>query len=183
MPSEFGRVQLSQYVDMRDGTRIAVEIWLPEALPEGARIPALAWFTRYWRTRVNDEAMPEPATKSFAQCVNEAGYALVAVDVRGSGASFGCRKVEYPEAEVEDSGEVVQWLARQPWSNGRVAAEGISYLGNTAELAAVYAPQALKAAVPRFTDFDYYSQILYPRRPAEYPVPERLGAFRAGPRS
>jgi putative CocE/NonD family hydrolase len=70
--------------------------------------------------------------------------------------------VDYPDEEVRDSGEIIAWLSAQSWSNGRVATDGISYTGNTAELAAVPNHPALKAATPRFTDFDNYTQIHFP---------------------
>ena len=152
----------SAYVTMRDGTRIAVEIWLPDGSSNRNRVPTVVWFTRYWRARIDRTPVQRPVRKPLYRKLNEAGYAFATVDVRGSGASFGHRVVEYPDDEILDSGEVIQWLSEQPWSNGRVATDGISYIGNTAELAATTGVPALKAAVPRFTDFDFYSQILFP---------------------
>ncbi len=152
----------SAYVAMRDGTRIAVEIWLPQGSSNQNRVPTIVWFTRYWRARIEKTPTDRPARTPLHQMLNRAGYAFAVVDARGSGASFGHRVVEYPDDEILDSGEVIQWLSEQPWSNGRVATDGISYVGNTAELAATTGVSALKAAVPRFTDFDFYSQILFP---------------------
>ena len=154
--------QRSQYVTMRDATRIAVEVWLPQDASAQNPVPTIVWFTRYWRARIEMPSAEPPARTPLYQKLNQAGYAFATVDARGSGASFGQRVVEYPDDEVLDSGEVIQWLAEQPWSNGRVATDGISYVGNTAELAATTGASALKAAVPRFTDFDFYSQILFP---------------------
>ena len=147
---------------MRDATRIAVEVWLPQGASAQNPVPTIVWFTRYWRARIEKPSAEPPARTPLYQKLNQAGYAFATVDARGSGASFGQRVVEYPDDEILDSGEVIQWLAEQPWSNGRVATDGISYVGNTAELAATTGAPALKAAVPRFTDFDFYSQILFP---------------------
>jgi len=47
-----------------------------------------------------------------------AGIALVLVDARGSGASFGTRTTGLDEREIADYGEVIDWIAAQPWSNG-----------------------------------------------------------------
>ena len=80
-----------------------------------------------------------------AERFNGAGYALVLVDARGSGASFGMRRFELAEDEVRDYGEVVDWIIEQPWSNGRVGAYGVSYAGNTAEMLAVNMHPAVKA--------------------------------------
>jgi uncharacterized protein len=62
--------------------------------------------------------------------------------------------VEYSPAEVADLGEVAAWAARQPWANGRVATFGVSYDGNTAELAAVPNQPAIRAVMPLYDDFD-----------------------------
>ncbi|MDX2238696.1 MAG: CocE/NonD family hydrolase [Hyphomonadaceae bacterium] len=149
----------SAYVAMRDGVRLAVEIWLPPGTVETAeRVTTLCWFTRYWRAMLRDG--PEP--RAYGEAVAQAGFAFVHVDARGSGASFGVRLVEYSDDEVADMGEIIDWIAAQPWSDGRVATGGVSYVGNTAELAASLGRPALCAAVPQFTDYDFFDQILFP---------------------
>ena len=85
---------------------------------------------------------------------NRRGFAVVLVDARGSGASGGRPTLEYSPAELADIGEVAAWAAQQPWSNGRVGTLGISYEGNTAELAAVPNQPAIRAALPLFDTFD-----------------------------
>ena len=154
-------LQRSCYVTMRDGVRIAVELWLPDEVLHGKTVGTIVWLTRYWRASIATE-VPSPPRTTLGERINAAGYAFAHVDARGSGASFGSRLVEYPEEEVWDSGEIIDWLSKQAWSNGRIATDGISYTGNTAELAAVSNPSALKAATPRFTDFDNYAQIHFP---------------------
>jgi len=90
------------------------------------------------------------------------GYAYVIVDVRGSGASFGTRRAELGPREVRDGSEVVDWIVRQPWSDGRVGATGVSYVGTTAELLLVNQHPAVKAIVPQFSLFDAYPDIVFP---------------------
>ena len=83
------------HVTMRDGVRIAIDVWLPETLEEGARIPTLMQATRYWRAY--DVVSGNPEEDKFyvtAKRINAAGYAVVLVDARGSGASFGWRPYE-----------------------------------------------------------------------------------------
>ena len=153
---------VSRHLAMRDGTQLAVDIWLPGELQVGEQLPAIMEATRYWRApamgplyrllvSLGQKQVPKLAA---ADAWNGAGYALVLVDTRGSGASFGQRPVEWSDAEVADLGEVIGWLASQPWSNGRVGAQGISYSGNTAELSIVSHPPALKAVAPLYSDFD-----------------------------
>jgi putative CocE/NonD family hydrolase len=86
----------------------------------------------------------------------------VAIDVRGSGASFGHRQQEWSPDEVRDGAEVVDWIIRQPWSNGRVGATGISYEGISSELLLVNQHPAVKAVAPRFSAFDLYGDLVMP---------------------
>lgn len=148
----------SHYLAMRDGTRIAVDIWLPQQQSDTIRVPAIIQFTRYWRASLSNPKRVTPEVSYFTS----AGYAVVVADVRGTGASFGTRDTEFSDKEVADYGQIIDWLAVQPWSNGRVATLGTSYLGNAAELAAIPARPALRALVPRFTDFSEYRNAIRP---------------------
>ncbi|WP_419163664.1 CocE/NonD family hydrolase [Candidatus Palauibacter sp.] len=151
------------HVPMRDGVRIAVDVWLPDGIQPGDRLPTMMRATRYWRAR-DEVGVPLEETSNFAEAErwNRAGYALVLVDGRGSGASFGIRRFELAEDEVRDYGEVADWIAEQPWSNGRVGAYGVSYAGNTAEMLAVNGSPAVKAIAPLFNDFDNFGHLIFP---------------------
>lgn len=151
------------HVAMRDGVRIAVDVWLPEDLSPGTRIPTVLRATRYWRAQDRVDAVLEDVSNfGEAEDFNGAGYALVLVDARGSGASFGIRRFELAEDEVLDYGEIVDWIIDQPWSNGRVGAYGVSYAGNTAEMLAVNMHPAVKAIAPLFNDFDNFGHLIFP---------------------
>jgi putative CocE/NonD family hydrolase len=163
---------VSQYVEMRDGVRLAVDVWLPENHHPGERLPTAMRSTRYWRaqdvgplTRAQirfTSTTPSDMMDADVQAFNEAGYAVVLVDVRGTGASFSDRQVEFGREEAEDLGEVAGWIANQTWSNGNVGTWGVSYEGNTAAMAAAPANPAIKAIAPQYADFDAWSQLLYP---------------------
>lgn len=151
------------YVEMRDGVRIAIDIWLPESLAAGERIPTLVQATRYWRAMQNTGGRIEDDIRyELANRINGAGYAFVFVDARGSGASFGWRAYERSVEEATDYGEVVDWIIEQPWSSGLVGAFGISYAGNTAELLAINQHPAVKAVAPLFNDFDNFGHLAFP---------------------
>ncbi|MDH3732810.1 MAG: CocE/NonD family hydrolase [Gemmatimonadota bacterium] len=146
----------AHYVETRDGTRIAVDINLPVGR-EGSRYPALFELTRYGRSHehpTTGEKIPSlgPLDRFFL----DNGYAVVKVDARGSGASFGSRSVEYGPDEVRDAYDVVEWAVGQPWSDGNVGAYGTSYSGTTAELLAAVGHPAVKAVIPGWSDFDTY---------------------------
>src|SRR5262249_27411407 len=84
----------------------------------------------------------------------EAGYAVLKVDERGSGASFGTRTSEYGRQEVRDGYDVVEWVAHQPWCDGKVGAYGTSYSGTTAGLLTGAGQPGLRAVVVGWPDLD-----------------------------
>jgi putative CocE/NonD family hydrolase len=148
---------------MRDGVKIAIDIWLPADLDSTETIPTLLQATRYWRARQNVSGNFADDNRFVdAENVNHAGYALVLVDARGSGASFGTRPYEMSVAEANDYAEIVDWIIAQPWSNQRVGAYGVSYAGNTAEMLALNRHPAVKAIAPLFNDFDNFGHLIFP---------------------
>lgn len=141
----------SRYLEMRDGVQIAVDVMLPDAALRGQRLPTILDATRYGRRSHVESAMP------FLQ----RGFAVVIADARGTGASFGTWAVLSP-TEIADYGQVVDWIATQPWSNGRVGTYGISYDAGTAELTAATHPTALRAVAPTYFTDDLYDDVVYP---------------------
>lgn len=118
---EFERVTVrSLYVPMRDGVPIALDLVLPENLPEVRKIPAILIMTRYWRSQEGDG--PSDLQEYFAR----RGYAVVTGDSRGTGASFGVWPYHRSPDEVRDFGEIADWIVSQPWSNGAVGGFGTS---------------------------------------------------------
>ena len=162
--NEIGYDRTSAYVEVkRDGVRLAVDVYLPQGREAGVRLPALLELTRYWRGAehaATGEAAP--LTNGLDRFFLSHGYALVKVDVRGSGASFGTRPAEYGPEEVRDGYDVVDWVVRQSWSNGRVGAYGTSYTGTTAELLAASGHPAVKAVIPGWSDYDVYASPVRP---------------------
>jgi putative CocE/NonD family hydrolase len=163
-PERYAGVELSsRYLEMRDGTRIAVDVLLPAGLEESERLPSLLHQTRYWRSMVFRWPLSAFAERpNPAQYFVRRGYAFVSADVRGSGASFGTRSHPWSEAEVRDAAEIVDWIVAQPWSNGRVGAEGGSYNGTAAELLVTNGHPAVRAAAPRYSLFDAYADMAFP---------------------
>jgi len=153
----------SLYLTMRDGVKIAVDVALPEKLPATVRIPALLLQTRYWRS----ENMRFPFKRfqrvaEFLRVFTGYGYAVVLVDVRGTGASFGVWPYPWSKEEVRDGSEIVDWVVTQQWSNGKVGTLGVSYSGAAAEFLSVSNNPAVKAIAPRFSEFDVYTDIAFP---------------------
>ncbi|MGR3378924.1 CocE/NonD family hydrolase [Salipiger abyssi] len=155
----------SSYVTMRDGCRIAVDVWLPNGAPEGARFPALLLFTPYFRRfklRPGSDAVASPNTGKFSDYFVPRGYAVVVIDVRGSGASFGTRDGFRSPAERLDSAEIADWVIAQRWSNGVLGATGISYLGAASDFLASTGHPAVKAIAPLFSVWDTYADNYFP---------------------
>ena len=161
-----GIITRSLYVPARDGVRLAADIHLPAGAADTPR-PAVVLFTPYYRRfRLNDgtpagvEASPSYA--AYRDFFVPYGYAVVIVDVRGTGASFGAREGFRSPAERLDYHDVVDWIARQPWSDGRVGITGISYVGAAADFAASTGHPAIKAAMPTFSVWDTWGDMFYP---------------------
>ncbi|MEO8450169.1 MAG: CocE/NonD family hydrolase [Gemmatimonadota bacterium] len=143
-------------IPMPDGVRIALDIALPTPLGAGARVPAVLQITRYRRGFEGEG--PNDLERMFAG----RGYAAVWMDARGTGASTGKWIRSRSAAETGDYAEVARWIARQEWSDGRVAGWGLSYGANTADYLAASGEPAVKAIVPLFPDFDHYADLLFP---------------------
>lgn len=156
------------YVTMSDGTRIAADVALPANLKPDEKIPALIVGTPYWRAvglTFLGKAVAELGLLQFGTpdipMLNRRGYAVLGVDTRGTGASFGHQSILLDQREIDDFGEIVDWITRRPWSNGRVGAYGFSYRGMLAvKLASLGRPQ-LKAIAPSFDPTDLYL-VTYP---------------------
>ena len=161
----------AQYVVMRDGVKIAVDVWLPSDYEPGQSLPSIMYMTRYWRASqlgilrhvaVGLGLTEDPNLILPVRMFNEKGYAFVKIDARGSGASFGGRQTELRPDEVADYGEIADWIVRQTWSNGRIGALGVSYLGNTAELLTTTQRDAVRVVAPMYSDFDPVYQLIQP---------------------
>lgn len=161
-PADRTRRFQSRYVEMRDGVRIAVDLWLPSQAAN-APVPTVIRATRYHRAMNTGSADPDNnSNRPEADRWAERGYGLVVVDARGSGASFGTRETELSPTEIDDYDEILTWIGTQAWSNGRVGSYGVSYDGTTAELMARTGNPYLTAIAPQFSDFDVYRQLVYP---------------------
>jgi uncharacterized protein len=138
-------------IPLKDGTRLAARIWLPEDA-EADPVPALLEYLPYRKRDGTHErdALTHPYLAGH-------GYAAVRVDIRGSGESEGVLLDEYSQAELADALEVIAWLASQPWCSGAVGMFGISWGGFNALQVAALQPPALKAIVTICSTDDRYA--------------------------
>ena len=159
----------SEYLEMRDGIKLAADICLPKKLEKDKKIPTVLFLTRYVRSfetkfpfSLLSKTLFGQITKKEIDFFTSYGYAVVIIDVRGTGASYGTRHMEFSPEEVEDGREIVDWIISQPWSNQKVGSTGISYLGTTAEMLLVNQHPNVKACIPRSSIFDLYNDIAFP---------------------
>jgi len=161
----------SVYVTMPDGVRIAVDTYLPQAITGGVaapeKVPTIVVFTCYTkRFALKPDAKPGtedcPRLSRYRDAFVPRGYAVVTVDVRGSGASFGSRDGFRSPREREDSKIISDWIVSQGWSDGNIGAVGISYGGAASDFIASTGHPAVKAIAPLFAVWDTYSDHYYP---------------------
>lgn len=139
--------QLGLTVPMRDGTRLAADLFLPH---ERER-----WPTILIRTPYNRKSRTAASYRYFA----EHGYAVMIQDVRGRYASQGI--FGGTEQEGPDGNDTINWIAAQPWSNGRVGMAGSSYLGMAQWWAAVQGNPHLLTISPMCAGDDEYEDRFY----------------------
>src|SRR5437773_7237314 len=110
------------WIPLSDGVRLAARLWLPEDA-EAKPVPAILEYLPYRKrdgTTVRD-ALTHPYFAGH-------GYAAIRVDMRGNGDSEGLLFDEYTKQEQDDAIEVIEWIARQPWSTGKDGMMGISWV-------------------------------------------------------
>ena len=135
-------------IPMRDGVRLVANLWIPAGT---GRFPAILLRTPYDKT----------AQFGRYRLVNylKAGYAVVVQDTRGRGDSEGGFDFYFPEGR--DGFDTIEWIAAQPWSNGRVGTDGGSYLGTVQWLAARERPPHLACMIPTASSGRLFDEIPY----------------------
>jgi putative CocE/NonD family hydrolase len=152
---EFQDIQASSlYVPMRDNVRIAIDVLLPKGLRPDQKVPALFKISRFGRAAVDGSISDED--RFWVQH----GFARVLIDERGTGASFGTS--HYGSESIPDLYDIVDWVVKQQWSNGRVGAIGVSFEGTASELLAATGHPAVRAVAPWFSDYNYYTDLVRP---------------------
>ncbi|HWA45189.1 MAG TPA: CocE/NonD family hydrolase, partial [Hypericibacter adhaerens] len=143
------------WIEMSDGCRLAARIWLPEGA-ETQKVPAILEYLPY-RKRDGTAVRDQLTHPYFAAH----GYACLRVDMRGNGESDGLMWDEYLKQEQDDAIEILDWIARQPWSNGKAGMIGISWGGFNGLQVAARRPAPLKAVVSICSTADRYADDIH----------------------
>ena len=155
----------SQYVQVSDGTKLAMDLYRPKDKATGkvidTRLPVLWMHTPYNRRYSNDKVLTGEGYPGTAAKLVKYGYVVAIVDFRGLYASYGhnvaFNRGEWLTAARRDAYDITEWLAKQPWSNGNIGMWGCSATGGSQLQAATTAPPHLKAIFPMSCEFDAYS--------------------------
>jgi uncharacterized protein len=139
--------ELGVRIRMRDGVHLAANIFRHA---EPARLPTILVRTPY-----NKGADLTPYFKGLV----DRGYALAIEDVRGRYESEG--SFEPLTQEPQDGDDTLNWIAAQPWSDGKIAMMGGSYLGIVQWKAALTGNPHLKAIFPVVSGDDDYRDRFY----------------------
>jgi putative CocE/NonD family hydrolase len=140
-------------IPLRDGVRLQATVYTPKG--QSAPAPCIFTLTPYIAQSYHDRGIYFAAH----------GYPFLTVDVRGRGNSEGEFRPLIQEAK--DGYDVVEWLAKQPFCNGKVTMWGGSYAGYDQWVTAKEFPPHLATIIPvaapyAAVDFPGRSNIFYP---------------------
>ena len=150
-PPAYGIRLQEAWITLPDGVRLSADLYMPDGGAADAKFPVLLEYLPY--RKHEGRSRDYPMYSYFVQ----RGYVVAAVDIRGTGNSEG-RLIphEYSEIEQQDGEVVIDWLAKQSWSNGNVGMFGISWGGFNSIQMALRNPPALKAIIAVDATEDLY---------------------------
>lgn len=133
---------------MRDGVRLSVDTFQPKA---DGRFPAILIITPYGNN---------PGFQKRGSWFAQRGYVVAIADSRGRFDSEGTWDPFDPKHKT-DGYDLVEWLAAQPWCDGKIGMMGLSYMGWTQWWTATQAPPSLRAIVPEVAPPDAFYNTPY----------------------
>jgi putative CocE/NonD family hydrolase len=147
-------VEQTGYITMSDGVKLRYAVELPAST---GRFPVALKYDGYCE---GTDPMGCNGTSDSSALLN-AGFAILGVNLRGTGCSQGQFDFRSPQ-ESQDGAAVVQWAADQPWSTGHVGMFGDSFPGLTQPGVAALRPAGLDAIAPFQLVDDVYRDVGYP---------------------
>lgn len=133
-------------IRMRDGVTLYADVYRPS---RAGRFPTVVVRTPYGVQREN------VGVHDNLISLAKMGYAVVNTDCRGRYESEG--SWDPFRSEGKDGYDVIEWAAKQPWSNGKVASQGGSYLGHVQWAAGSEKPPSLVAMFPAVASTNLYA--------------------------
>jgi putative CocE/NonD family hydrolase len=163
----------TDFVVMSDGIEIAINVRMPIGYKEGQKVPTIFEMSGYDGASNNDktylgylyeEGVPDVGLAEGSRQLTKwfyAHYATVHASVRGTGCSGGEFDL-FSYRSALDGREVIEWIAKQPWSNRKVGIMGHSYSGITGMMVATTQPPHLTAVTVSGLIDDLYRAITVP---------------------
>lgn len=127
----------SVMIPVRDGVLLATDLYFPSEKLTTYPVVLI-------RTPYNKQLL-----KEYGEYYSNKGYVTAIQDVRGKYASEGAW-IPY-KSEGQDGYDVIEWLANQDWSNGKIGMVGGSYSGSVQLAAAIEKPPHLVTIIPNIT--------------------------------
>lgn len=149
----FDAIQSEVFIPARDGTLLNCTLSLPGhggAVAPGRHPGLITNYTPYG-------GLPATPATFWA----EHGYAAMVCDVRGTGQSGGVYSSILAPIEAQDNYDLIEWMASQPWSDGRIGQTGVSYGGMTSFRVAALQPPHLRAIAPEYSQDNLYLNDVY----------------------
>ncbi len=141
-------------VPMRDGVLLATDIYAPDdTLPH----PVLLYRTPYNKDR-------DKFDKNLLNFWVGKGYVFVDQDTRGRFASQGVDSTFLTDGwgPLQDGYDTIDWIVKQPWSNGKVGMLGASAIGITTYWGVASLHPAVKCAIAIVAPSDFYHEVVFP---------------------
>lgn len=171
----------SEYVTARDGTLLALDIIRPTLGGQVVDEPLpVVWMHMTYNRRQFEDGPTAQTYPGAGLSLVKFGYVVAIADMRGSYASHGWavtprRAMWQPEA-FWDAWDITEWLAAQPWSDGKIGMWGCSATGHSQWQAAASAPPHLRCIMPLSAPSEYYDingvAATQPMEPPEWPAPQ-----------
>ncbi len=145
------RVIDNDWIELPDGVRLAIRLWLPE---DAETRPVSAILDSVPYRKSDGTAIGDAAWGTYFAA---RGFAFARIDLRGSGDSAGIMEDEYTEQEQRDVERVIAWLSERPWCSGAVGMMGVSWGGFAALQMAARQPEQLRGVIPIHGSDDRYA--------------------------
>jgi predicted acyl esterase len=144
------------FLPLSDGTQLNYVLTLPDG---PGPFPVALTYGPYQEGYVTTSNLPQIDIRAWTA----AGYAHLSINFRGTGCSGGVFHPFDASQWGADGAEIVDWAARQSWSNGRVGMYGLSFPGTSQLVTAAFSHSGhLKAIAPWASFPDFYRDLAYP---------------------
>ncbi len=159
---------------MKDGTQISADIFRPESNEKFPGILGIHPYPQQPQTApikpnsFSSVTFPHPGEEKGRGWIESGdpnflvrrGYVQIVASVRGTGKSTGKYDFMGPQ-EIQDTYEVIEWIAKQPWCDGKVGMFGVSYFAWIQIFVAALNPPSLKCIFAPHGLTDFYRDWIY----------------------